>query len=134
MIYIKSKDRNRAHNMVHMGRCAAVALASGVIGASVALADSQKPFASKTITMLVGTPAGGGPDATARLTAKYLPKYLPGHPNMIVQNKPGGNQVIASNRSRHHRRTADESLYERTGTQLHPVRQHLVKSRTCWSS
>ena len=37
-------------------------------------------FRGRTITMLVGSAAGGGTDATGRLVAPFLTKYLPGNP------------------------------------------------------
>jgi tripartite-type tricarboxylate transporter receptor subunit TctC len=54
-------------------------------------------YSGKTITIVVGYKPGGGYDRTARLLARYLPKYIPGSPNIIVQNMPGANSVIAAN-------------------------------------
>jgi tripartite-type tricarboxylate transporter receptor subunit TctC len=54
-------------------------------------------FEGKTITIVVGYKPGGGYDATARLLARYLPKYIPGSPTVIVQNMPGANSLIAAN-------------------------------------
>jgi tripartite-type tricarboxylate transporter receptor subunit TctC len=54
-------------------------------------------FEGKTVTIVVGYKTGGGYDRTARLLARYLPKYIPGSPNVIVQNMPGANSVIAAN-------------------------------------
>jgi len=51
----------------------------------------------KTITVLVGSEVGGGTDASARLIAQYLGKYLPGQPSMVVQNLPGAGGVKALN-------------------------------------
>jgi tripartite-type tricarboxylate transporter receptor subunit TctC len=60
--------------------------------------ESQAPyFEGKTVTIVVGYKPGGGYDATARLLARYLPKYLPGSPTVIVQNMPGANSLIAAN-------------------------------------
>ncbi|HET7197073.1 MAG TPA: tripartite tricarboxylate transporter substrate-binding protein [Burkholderiales bacterium] len=53
-------------------------------------------FSGKTITIVVGYKTGGGYDRTARLLARYLPKYLPGKPNVVVQNMPGANSLIAA--------------------------------------
>ncbi|MBI4321435.1 MAG: hypothetical protein HY675_23325 [Chloroflexi bacterium] len=47
--------------------------------------------------MVVPTDAGGSADRIGRLYAKYLPKFLPGSPNVIVRNMPGGNTIIAAN-------------------------------------
>src|SRR5688572_31795880 len=55
------------------------------------------PYEGKTITIVVGFKAGGGYDRTARILARHLPKYLPGKPNVIVQNMPGANSIIAAN-------------------------------------
>ncbi len=54
-------------------------------------------FQGKTIVLLVGTNPGGGYDNAARIVAKYLPKYIPGKPTVIVQNMPGAGHVIAAN-------------------------------------
>jgi len=35
--------------------------------------------------------------AGLRLLARYVPKYLPGHPEMIVQNMPGAGEMVAAN-------------------------------------
>ena len=63
-----------------------------------AAAQSGKPFyEGKTIKVLVSSSPGGGTDTTARLVAQFLPKYLPGNPQTIVQNMPGGGGTIANN-------------------------------------
>jgi hypothetical protein len=60
-------------------------------------AAAQVSFQPKTITMLVGSEPGGGTDASGRLLAPYLHKYLPGEPNVIVQNMPGAGGMTALN-------------------------------------
>ena len=60
--------------------------------------QSRQPlFAGKTVTIIVGYNPGGGYDLVARLIARYLPKYLPGNPAVVVQNMPGANSIIAAN-------------------------------------
>jgi tripartite-type tricarboxylate transporter receptor subunit TctC len=54
-------------------------------------------YAGKTVTIIVGYKTGGGYDATARVLARHLPKHIPGKPNVIVQNMPGANSIIAAN-------------------------------------
>jgi tripartite-type tricarboxylate transporter receptor subunit TctC len=54
-------------------------------------------YAGKTVTIVVGYKTGGGYDATARVLARHLPKHIPGKPNVIVQNMPGANSIIAAN-------------------------------------
>ena len=61
-------------------------------------ARAQTPFyQGKIITILVGTKAGDVYDLYPRLLAEYLPKYLPGQPNVIIQNVPGAASMIAAN-------------------------------------
>ena len=54
-------------------------------------------YKGKTVTIVVSTGVGGVFDLTARTVAKYLPKYIPGNPTMIVKNMPGGGHVLATN-------------------------------------
>ena len=54
---------------------------------NVELALAQTNFyQGKTITMVVASTVGGGYDLWARLTARYIVKYIPGHPSIVVQN------------------------------------------------
>jgi len=55
------------------------------------------PFQWKSLTIITSTGAGGTYDLLARLVARHMPKYLPGNPTAIVQNMPGGGNVIATN-------------------------------------
>jgi tripartite-type tricarboxylate transporter receptor subunit TctC len=60
--------------------------------------QAQTPFyQGKTIRVVVGFTPGGFYDRWARLLAQYMPKYIPGSPEMIVQNMPGAGSVIAAN-------------------------------------
>jgi tripartite-type tricarboxylate transporter receptor subunit TctC len=54
-------------------------------------------YKGRTVTMAVGTPAGGGYDIYARLLARHLGKHIPGNPAIIIQNRPGAGSVIATN-------------------------------------
>jgi tripartite-type tricarboxylate transporter receptor subunit TctC len=59
---------------------------------------AQTPYyQGKTITIIAGTKAGDVYDLYARLFAQYLPKYIPGSPNVIVQNMAGASSMIAAN-------------------------------------
>jgi tripartite-type tricarboxylate transporter receptor subunit TctC len=60
--------------------------------------QAQAPFyQGKTISVIVGTKAGDAYDLYPRLLAEYLPKYIPGSPNIIIQNMPGAASMIAAN-------------------------------------
>ena len=54
-------------------------------------------YRGKQITFVVSGGVGGGYDASARLIAQYLPKYIPGEPTIVVQNQPGAGGLGATN-------------------------------------
>ena len=54
-------------------------------------------FKDKQITFYVGLSPGGGYDLNARLVAKYIGRYIPGQPQVIVKNMPGGGGLVMTN-------------------------------------
>jgi tripartite-type tricarboxylate transporter receptor subunit TctC len=52
-------------------------------------------YAGKTVSLIVS--GSGGYEGYARGVAKYMPKYIPGKPNIIVQGMPGGSGLRATN-------------------------------------
>jgi hypothetical protein len=45
-------------------------------------------YRGKTVTILIGHPAGGSYDLYARLAAGQLTRFIPGHPQVLVQSRP----------------------------------------------
>jgi tripartite-type tricarboxylate transporter receptor subunit TctC len=76
------------------------AAAGAILPAAGASAqDSAAQFyRGRQVSMIVGSPPGGGFDIYARLTARHLPKYIPGNPLVVVSNMPG----VASNTAAAH--------------------------------
>ncbi|MBI2858195.1 MAG: hypothetical protein HYX90_03875 [Chloroflexi bacterium] len=54
-------------------------------------------FAGKTIIIIVPFSPASTSDLLGRLYARFLPNYLPGKPNLIVRNMPGGAATIGTN-------------------------------------
>ncbi len=54
-------------------------------------------YEGKVIRIVVGFSPGGGYDRMARLVGKYLPKYVPGKPTVIIENMAGADSIIAAN-------------------------------------
>jgi tripartite-type tricarboxylate transporter receptor subunit TctC len=54
-------------------------------------------YKNKQIRLIVGYPSGNDYDIGARVLAKYLPKYIPGQPAIIVQNMPQAASLAAAN-------------------------------------
>jgi tripartite-type tricarboxylate transporter receptor subunit TctC len=69
----------------------AIPLAPGTIYAQTSF------YQGKTITIIAGTKPGDAYDLYARLLAQHLPKYIPGKPEIIVQNMAGAASLIAAN-------------------------------------
>jgi tripartite-type tricarboxylate transporter receptor subunit TctC len=49
------------------------------------------------LTIVVGSSAGGSYDLTARMVGRYISRYLPGNPTVVVNNMPGAGGVLAAN-------------------------------------
>lgn len=77
------------------GGVAGLTLALGVAAGAAGAADF--PEAGSTITIVIPNSPGGSTDTTARLFADALSKNLPNQPNVVVQNRTGGNGMIALN-------------------------------------
>ena len=72
------------------------AIAAAVLFASAAPAWAQD-FHDKTIKINVGSPPGTGYDTFARLVSRTLGRFLPGNPNVVVNNMPGASGVNSVN-------------------------------------
>jgi hypothetical protein len=70
-----------------------------VLGSSnLAFAQGVEDFyRNNRITIIVGVPPGGAYDLNARLVGRLMREYIPGHPDVVVQNMPGANTTVAAN-------------------------------------
>ena len=75
----------------------ALAFAAALLTSGISAQTADNFFAGRTITFVVGTDAGGGYDTYARLLGRYLGKYIPGAPSVVVQNMLGGSGRRAAN-------------------------------------
>src|SRR4030095_12748522 len=74
------------------------ALLFGVLASAPQAPAAQAPYYDgKTLKILVSSGTGGGTDTAARLVSRFIGKYLPGNPRVLVQNMPGGGGTIANN-------------------------------------
>lgn len=74
-------------------------LTAGILGAmAVSPAGAQAPdLSGKTVQMIIGFASGGGYDRWGRAVGRHIGKYLPGKPNVVPQNMPGGGSLTAAN-------------------------------------
>ena len=65
---------------------------------AVSPVKAQTPYyQGKNVTIIVGTLAGDLYDLYARAIGLFMGRYIPGNPNIIVQNMPGAGHMIAAN-------------------------------------
>jgi tripartite-type tricarboxylate transporter receptor subunit TctC len=77
---------------------AAIALAGLACSGASARAQSVEDFyKGKSIDLIISFTAGGGYDAYARLVARHLSNHIPGKPNILPRNMPGGGGRVAGN-------------------------------------
>lgn len=76
---------------------AAMALVLTMMTAQMTYAQTPEEFyKGKTVTLIVSAAPGGGADLYARAFIKYFSKYLPGNPNVVINNLPGAGGLTAA--------------------------------------
>lgn len=99
-------------------RTAAIGLIVVALAAGTAKAQSPEDFyRNKTIDFIVPTSPGGDYDLRSRLVARHYPRLMPGNPNVVVRNMPGGLGVAAANWV--------AKVAPRDGTVLHMIFQNM---------
>ena len=83
----------------------------------------------KTITMIIGYPAGGGVDAAGRLISLFLTKYLPGNPPVVVKNMPGADGRVALNFLVRQVKPDGTTLTTGSSTQLDPLNYRVATAQ-----
>lgn len=54
-------------------------------------------YRGKTLQMQIGSQAGGIYDIVGRIVSRYMGKYIPGRPTIVIQNVPGGGSLQLAN-------------------------------------
>src|SRR5262249_4673878 len=76
---------------------ASFALAALLTATQAAGQDVAAFFKGKRINLIVGSGTGGGSDVYARVLARHMSKYVPGNPNIVIQNMPGAGSLRGAN-------------------------------------
>lgn len=66
-------------------------------GAARAADDVEAFYKDKTVSLVVSSSTGGGYDTLARMVARFLPRHIPGKPQLVVRNMPGAGGIVATN-------------------------------------
>ncbi len=81
-----------------LGRSTVACFSMAVLLAQPAAAQTAEEFyKGKALTLVVGNGPGGGFDVFGRLLARYIGRYVPGNPSVVVQNMPGAGSLVAAN-------------------------------------
>jgi len=74
------------------------AVATALLGTLFLTAAGAVDFyEGKTLTIMNNYPPGGGSDIDGRIFARYLSKYIAGHPNIVFKNMAGAGGLTAFN-------------------------------------
>jgi putative tricarboxylic transport membrane protein len=86
-------------SMRHLYRWAAGPLFVVLISALAPAAGAADgaDFSGKRISIIVPFTEGGGTDSWTRMMAPFLERTLPGHPKVLVLNKPGAGGIVGAN-------------------------------------
>lgn len=91
---LRERRLNSAIFGLHLFALAAVCAVGQPATAQTADTDFLK---GRPFTVIIGFAPGGGYDAYGRLLAAHIGRFLPGNPNVIVQNMPGASSIQAAN-------------------------------------
>ncbi|MDO9441655.1 MAG: tripartite tricarboxylate transporter substrate-binding protein [Beijerinckiaceae bacterium] len=76
----------------------AACLACGLASQTASAQQSVEAFyKGKQIEFIIGYTPGGGYDTYARIVAKHMTQFIPGNPNIVARNMPGGGSRVAAN-------------------------------------
>ena len=79
-----------------MRRALVPLMACALAWAACAVSRAEDFYRGKSINFVVGFGAGAGMDTTARTIARHLPRFIPGAPNILVQQMEGAAGLIAA--------------------------------------
>jgi tripartite-type tricarboxylate transporter receptor subunit TctC len=74
--------------------------AIGAILLSTSLSHAQSPeefYRGKTVELYIGYSVGGGYDLYARVLARHIGKFIPGHPTIVPKNMEGAGSLRLAN-------------------------------------
>jgi tripartite-type tricarboxylate transporter receptor subunit TctC len=74
-------------------------------------------YRGKTISMIIATAPGGDYDLRARLVSRHMGRHIPGNPNIVPRNMPGGVGIQAANYM--------ATVAAQDGTSLHAIMQNM---------
>jgi tripartite-type tricarboxylate transporter receptor subunit TctC len=91
-------SRNQSRQRLFSFRVIALGVGAFAACPGAAMADAIRDFyAGKQIRMIIRSNVGGGYDQYARLLGRHIGRHIPGNPDVIPVNMPGGGGISAAN-------------------------------------
>jgi tripartite-type tricarboxylate transporter receptor subunit TctC len=82
--------------MTALTRRAALGAAAALLLAAGARAQPPVSFEGRTTEWIIPFAEAGGSDVWARVLAPFLARHLPGRPNVVIRNIPGGGSITGA--------------------------------------
>ena len=82
--------------LAHPAFALAIALIASLISQPALSAGVEEFYKGRTISLVIGYSVGGGYDLYARLLARHMGQYIPGHPTIVPQNLTGAGSLRAA--------------------------------------
>jgi len=80
----------------HRAFALAIALIASLISQPAPSAGVEEFYKGRTLSLVIGYSVGGGYDLYARLLARHMGQYIPGHPTIVPQNLTGAGSLRAA--------------------------------------
>lgn len=101
---------------------AGAALLHLAIPPALSLAETPAEFfRGKTIGLIIGTSPGNDYDFRGRFIARYMGRHIPGEPQIVARNMPGGGGITATN--------FVATIAPRDGTTLYMIMQNMMSAQ-----
>lgn len=78
-------------------RMIALAIGAATLCAATAMPAGAQFYKGKTLNVIINYGAGGNTDIQGRSVLRYMGKYIPGNPRIVVKNMPGAGGVVGTN-------------------------------------
>lgn len=80
----------------HLPCIALVGLIVPTLAAPAGAQNAEQFYKGKTVEIIIGYTPGGGYDTYGRAVARHISKFIPGGPNVVPRNMPGGGSRTAA--------------------------------------
>src|SRR5688572_6716050 len=93
---LRSNDTSEVTPMRYGKVLAAIAGATALASTWSASADEADFFRGKTLTVMVPSSLGASLGLYGRLVVDHIGKHIPGHPNVIIESRPGAGGAVGA--------------------------------------